>query len=147
MNRHQWLTGVLGLASLAIAVWLVAPARTVSFDKLADACDGIRAHGFHCRSDYQDGNVHGSGFMVSRQPATWQEANRLFKNGTMSAAWRGKVWVTDLDPELSYFLPDDASVRYWGRICAFGDEELLAEMEAALQQRTPVNLACLVRLL
>lgn len=134
MKRHEWLTGLASVATLIAASWFLAPAPAISFDKLSDAWTAVSARGFYCRSDFKDGAVI-AGFMVSREPTTWEEANLLFKCGKMSPAWRGKVWITCMHDDLIYFTPDDAAVRVWGDVCAFGDEKLLNEIEAALRHR------------
>ena len=73
--------------------------------------------------------------MVSRTPTTWTEVNGIAKVGPMGPAWHGKVWVTSRVSG-SYpnaGMPYKAKLRLWGKVFAFGDEEVLDELELALQ--------------
>jgi len=71
--------------------------------------------------------------MISREAAPSMEARLLPKSGPMGSAWQGRVWFT-LNPSQWCLLdlPELAGVRQWGRFLAFGDDELLREMDLAL---------------
>jgi hypothetical protein len=123
---------LVGTASLG---YCFKPA-SVSFRDLDDARTVLESHGFYCIADADD-QVSNTGFMVSHESATVDEARGLCKVGKMGAAWKGRVWVT-LNP--AHFrletVPDLAGVRMWGDIVAFGDEDLLREIDAALPRRS-----------
>jgi len=104
----------------------------VKFAKLRDAQVKLAELGYHCTSDSANGDL-GSGFLVSRKPVPWSEVGMICKSGPMGKEWQGKVWVT-FNPEYWSLeaVPDNAGVRVWGSIVAFGDEALLSEIESAL---------------
>jgi hypothetical protein len=109
---------------------------TFSFATIMDAWANIKAEGFHCTSDRADGRV-GNGFLVSRDVITSSEACRLYKAGRPGQEWKGKVWLTHISTEDWQLpaAPDDANTRSWGNIRAFGDNDLLNEIESALNAR------------
>ena len=92
MKRTDWIMGTSVVAVLLLIVWLLWPPPAVSFDDLDQARASIAAEGFHCVSDRADGCI-GSGFVVSREEATFGQVNLLCKAGPLGPGWKGKVWV------------------------------------------------------
>lgn len=104
----------------------------IRFDQLPQAQARLANLGFFCTTDCADGQLS-CGFLLSRNSSSWSDVCQLRKTGSMGPEWRGKVWVT-LNPscwELKS-VPDQAGIRVWGAVIAFGDDELLREIEAAL---------------
>jgi hypothetical protein len=132
----SWRYCVACAASLLILVgyliWSKAP--VIAFSGLRDAHARFISAGFHCTSDAIDGQV-GSGFVLSREKLGWADAVELRKSGTMGPEWKGRVWVT-VNPGFWQIeaIPDDAATRTWGEIVAFGDAELLEEIESSMAE-------------
>ena len=129
---HWYLaSGPILLVALMSGAYLVRQPVT-AFTQLPDAKARLLAAGFLCTTDSIHGKS-GTGFLVSREPVSWGEAGSLCKAGEMGPRWKGKVWVTQ-SPRNYYLLtiPDDAGTRVWGDVLAFGDANLLSEIEDAL---------------
>jgi hypothetical protein len=121
-------------------VWLALAASAlffnhheVTFRRLPDAKAALAASGYHCVSDCAGGDI-GCGFMISREAISWHEVGTLRKAGPMGREWQGKVWVT-INPDCWRLqtIPDQAGARVWGAVVAFGDDELLRELDALLR--------------
>lgn len=130
----NWKVGTFGavlLTALAGAAF-VCKHDEVSFGRLHEAKARLAALGYHIVSDSANGQIS-TGFLISRNAVAWNEAGTLCKSGRMGPEWRGKVWVT-LNPEIwqLHTVPEEAGVRVWGAVVAFGDDELLQEIEAGL---------------
>jgi hypothetical protein len=130
-NWKGWLAGAsILLAMMSLAV--ITKQSVVTFHHLKDAHARFSAAGFFCTSDRSNGRV-GSGFLISRERVSWNEAGTLKKTGNMGPEWKGKVWVT-FSP--SYWqletIPNHAGTRSWGDVVAFGDQELLSELDSVL---------------
>jgi hypothetical protein len=127
------LGGSLVCAVLATSGYWIGT-ESATFNDLNESYAVIAEHGFHCRSDRHDGRI-ASGYMVSRDPMTWADVNEVPKVGPMGAEWRGKVWVTSQMnmqcPQLA--IPDKAKLHLWGSLYAFGDEDLISEIEQDVQ--------------
>jgi hypothetical protein len=119
---------VLSTAGLAH----VAKQHEITFLHLRDAQARLLGAGFHCTSDRADGKL-ATGFLISRESVTSTQVGTLCKVGPMGPAWKGKVWVTfnSKDWQLSS-LPEHAGVRVWGTVIAYGDEDLLSELDDSL---------------
>jgi hypothetical protein len=114
--------------------WLLWPKPPIVYADMQEAWVGIKAEGFHCVADREDGLI-GTGFMVSRERATFDDVTDICMAGPMKEHWKGVVWVRKhVQPE-NWTMPDDADMRVWGGVCVFGDKDFLAEIEAVLQQR------------
>lgn len=132
MICNRWTAGALLFLALA-GLTYGSRAPDPSFTNLDEARARLASAGFCCATDNANGKVVG-GFVVSRECVTWSEAATLRKTGKMGAAWKGKAWVTmNSNVWQLQTIPDQAGLRDWGGVFAFGDQELLAELEAALQ--------------
>jgi hypothetical protein len=133
-NVPTWKWTVIGAAIVAAVVGLGSQTR-IGPDRqpdLPEARTRLQAAGFHCISD-EPGAGNMAGFLVSRKPATREEAARLCKGGRMTAAWAGKAWVTVTAPHWALAdVPEGAGVRAWGNMVAFGDEEVLRQLDELL---------------
>lgn len=110
----------------------VAKQNEIAFTHLSEAKDRLVDTGFYCISDRSDGSL-GCGFLISREAMSWSEAGLLRKIGPMGPEWKGKVWVTLHQEHWRVVsLPDHAGVRVWGSVVAYGDEEVLSELEEFL---------------
>jgi hypothetical protein len=128
--------------SLSCAAVLVAVAgsffllqrQAATFEHLQDAKARLDAAGYFCVADNAHGYI-GCGFLLSRNAVKWSEAGQLCKSGPMGPEWKGKVWVT-LNPQCWRLesIPDAAGTRAWGAVVAFGDEDLLREIDELLSQ-------------
>jgi hypothetical protein len=131
MRKKEWIMGLLALTVIAIAVWY--PKAGVPIHNLADAQQRLKAAGYHCIPDCANGRLS-SGFAISRENMSWFQAGMLCKVGNMGPEWKGKVWVTVSTPAWRLCrIPDDADARVWGPIVAFGDQEILSEIDRVLQ--------------
>jgi hypothetical protein len=131
MKRKDWLLGFAVLACLLAIAWYLWPRASISYADLMEARTGIEAEGFFCTSDRTDGKIC-TGFMVTREPATADEANLLPRGGPMGPEWDGKIWVRKCTGATYWTMPDNVEHRIWGGVCVFGDKDFLAEIEAAL---------------
>lgn len=120
---------------LLIAVrWYLSAYTPISFNDLPDAVSCIRVAGFHVTSDRIDGEIQ-TGFLVTAEQATWKDANDLVKVNKIGPEWKGKVWVTIIGETGAHgVVPEEANARTWGRVCAYGDKDLLNQVEYALQR-------------
>jgi hypothetical protein len=132
MKSWKVCAGALALILLSTAVGLFTRSPEVAFERIQDAQSKLASLGLHVTTDSADGQLS-CGFMLSRTSATWTDVCSLRKNGAMGPEWRGRVWVT-LNPTVWQLesVPERAGVRVWGSVVAFGDDELLREIEAAL---------------
>lgn len=131
MNR--WMVCACAAALLMCAGAMYAARQChddVSFDRLQEAKTKLATLGFHCTTDCADGQLS-CGFLLSRTSTSWSDVCKLRKSGVMGPEWQGKVWVT-LNPTVWQLesIPDHAGVRVWGAVVAFGDDELLREIES-----------------
>jgi hypothetical protein len=132
-NLLTWRYAGIAAAMLAATAGLdavrnkVAPVRD-----LPEARSRLEAAGFHCVSDEPAaGNM--AGFQVSRTPSSRDEVVLLRKSGPMTAAWKGKAWITVTAPHWNLAaVPEGAAVRIWGHVIAFGDENLVGELDQVL---------------
>jgi hypothetical protein len=132
MQRKDWLIGITALALLLLVAWFLVPKSPTSFVSVHDASRRIAAAGFRCTGDRADGQLD-NGFLVTREEIKWEDVAVLRKAGPIDEQWKGKVWVAYHSARQIYSVPDQAEVRLWGSVCAFGDGELLAEIEGALR--------------
>lgn len=117
------------LAAAALAGYLIDGNRGPSFDNLQQACSLVRTAGFFCVSDRADGTVDNS-FIVSREPMTWEDAGHIRMSGPMGPRWKGCVWIIRSMPFTDLWTtPGDTEPRVWGKLWAFGDDDLLNEIE------------------
>ena len=131
MKWIRWFVGVVAILGLAGLVYSTRQS-VVTFAHLCDAQTWFLRAGFQCTPDCATGKL-GSGFLLSRQSATWNEAGKLCKVGRMGPEWRGRVWVTFNTRQWQLqSIPEDAGTRRWGAIIAFGDPELLNELDGIL---------------
>jgi hypothetical protein len=133
MNR--WNVGAAGALLLALAVGYGFTRNNhedITFARIQDAKARLAKSGFYCTTDCANGQIS-CGFMLSRKASSWSEVCTMRKSGAMGPEWQGKVWVT-LNPQAWQIesIPDQAGVRVWGAVVAFGDDEFLREIEAAL---------------
>jgi hypothetical protein len=130
MWRCSLAAGGIVLFALIGVTW-VAGRHPVEFANLNEAKAYLAEAGFATYMDHADEGM-GTGFLISKEPATMSQVRMLCKIGPMGPQWKGKVWVTFNchDWKLAS-LPDGAAVRIWGGVIAFGDEELLREIDAA----------------
>jgi hypothetical protein len=130
MSRLRWL--LLPCAILAVLTVTLAWPRPITFGDLEQAQDQIAHGGYCCTSDRQDGQVQ-FGFMVTRVPTDWTSVAETMKVGALGPNWRGKVWIARISSSYQLAsIPEATGARIWGSVIAFGDSELLAEIEQSL---------------
>jgi hypothetical protein len=132
MKRTRCL--LAAIVVVFVFLWFAFPApRPIVFANVTEASVNIKAAGFHCTSDRNDGIIQ-SGFLITTEEANWKVANDLCKVGKMGPDWKGKVWISysGLTGTLCN-VPDDATTRTWGGVCAFGDSNLLDQIEGTLR--------------
>src|SRR5438552_1818261 len=136
VHTMKW-TICLSVAALSlVGTAFVYPHHDVTFAHLRDAKARLTAAGFYCTADNAPGHIS-NGFTISREAITWTEAGLLCKAGPMGPHWKGKVWVTINTAGWGLeTMPDDAGTRVWGAVVAFGDEELLGEIDELLSETT-----------
>jgi hypothetical protein len=135
MSWKIWLAGGVSLLVL-VSVTCYARPQVVAFSRIGDVHTQLVEAGYYCTSDSSSGMVT-DGVMISRQPSTREEAASLCKVGPMGPRWQGKVWITVTKPTWSIeTIPDEAGVRTWGSIIAFGDPELLRDLDAVLAPKS-----------
>lgn len=134
MTRKRWIHVAALALVFAFLFWAFSAPQPITFADLPDASVSITAAGFHCTSDRSDGQIQ-QGFLVTTDKSDWKVANNLCKIGNMGDEWKGKVWVTftNANGELC-LVPDDASPRFWGKVLAFGDADLLNQIEGTLRR-------------
>jgi len=122
------IVGVIVIAGLAaFGIWIRK--SDVQFVNLGEAQSRLLSAGLYCTPDKADGSL-ASGFLLSRGPMKWTTASALCKIGNMGPEWQGKVWVTIQSPLFKFqTMPDNAGLRNWGKVFAFGDEALLRELD------------------
>ena len=125
----------LTLGGFFVCTLMIASSYWVSSDSatyrdLKQTYTVISQNGFHCRSDRYDGE-NASGFMISRKPLAWEYVNEVPKVGPMGSEWQGKVWVTShMNLQCPHVtIPDKAKLHIWGTMFAFGDEDIINELE------------------
>lgn len=134
MKRNRWIIAIAGVVAFLVMCWLLNSPSPIVFPNVQEACVNVTAAGFHCTSDREDGVV-AHGFLITQDETDWQAANNLCKIGKMGPEWKGKVWVTYTNNNGAIcVLPDDASSRLWGSVCAFGDADLLNQIESTLRR-------------
>ena len=132
MKRNRWIVALAGVAIFGLC-WVLASPPPIVFPSVPEACVHVTAAGFHCTSDREDGII-AHGFLVTTEETHWRVANNLCKIGKMKPEWKGKVWVTFLLTKCFLRIPDDAASRSWGSVCAYGDAELLNQIEGTLRR-------------
>lgn len=133
MKSSGWFIGTIVVAILGGLAYNSKPSES-TFAHLCDAKSHFVQAGFHCISDSASGEL-GSGFLLSRENVSWLEAGTLCKVGQMGPKWKGKVWVTFNSERWQLrTMPENAGARVWGSVIAFGDEELLDEIDSALKK-------------
>jgi hypothetical protein len=132
MNRKLWL--ILPCGVVAFFVLQFFSDSSVTFADLETAKKKLVSAGYHCTSDRADGKL-ASGFMVTREPSHWRDFCELPKGGRVGPEWSGRVWVATRGGSSFHLdtVPDEPSSRIWGKVVAFGDHILLAEIERALR--------------
>jgi hypothetical protein len=106
----------------------------VTFRDLMQAQRELNDAGFRCTSDRADGDSV-NGFIVSREPISWEVANAMWKGGPTGAAWKDKVWISKQSTVMPLEnVPNIQAPRVWGKVLAFGDQEFLDEIEVALRR-------------
>ena len=132
MKFWKVCAGGAALLLLSAGVAFFTRPHDVAFDRCKRRWLKLALLGFHVTSDCANGQLS-CGFMLSRQASSWLDVCTLRKSGTMGPEWQGKVWVT-LNPNAWQLesVPERAGVRVWGSVVAFGDDELLREIEAGL---------------
>lgn len=129
----RWMLAAGAVVVFATAgLAYVARQHEITFLHLRDAKVSLLSAGFHCTSDRADGLLS-TGFLISRQSISWSDAGSLRKVGPMGAEWKGKVWVTFTRNDWRLeSLPEQAGMRVWGTVVAYGDEDLLSELDESL---------------
>jgi len=122
----HWL-GLAGFVVCLVVVAVYAPWR-LAFRNLEDAATKVRAAGFFVSGDRADGVIE-NGFVVTPRPIPPMDVNLLLKAGKMGPVWKDKVWVTRIPHPT---VPDDAVPHAWGDVIAFGDSQLLDQIESKL---------------
>jgi hypothetical protein len=132
MKLAHWL-GLVGLAFFLGLIAVLMQRRPLDFQNLDEAAAKAKEVGFFVMSDRADGIIE-VGFLVTPDPANTTDANNLFKIGKMGPEWNKKVWVTRTS-RLSNLvaISDGAVLHYWGNVVAFGDSQMLDELEAKLR--------------
>lgn len=129
MRRDFWLVAPLCLLLIAVTYMLLRDRPDLYVAKT-----DLVASGYHCTSDRQDGLLE-FGFMITREPARWDDVGAVMKIGSVESDWRGKVWVAKMDGEMQLrTTPDTGGVRIWGNVVAFGDRKFLDEIELQLRR-------------
>jgi hypothetical protein len=134
MKRNRWILALAGMAAFLGLCWALTSPPPIVFPNVPEACVNVTAAGFHCTSDREDGII-AHGFLVTTDETDWRVANSLCKIGKMGPEWKGKVWVTYSNTRGALcVLPDDAASRTWGTVCAYGDADLLNQIEGTLRR-------------
>ncbi len=130
MKFKVWVAGAAVVLAFAGVSFYFKP-HDVAFNGLHDAQAKLAALGYHCTSDAQNGQI-GVGFMISREAIAWHDVGTLNKSRGMGPQWHGKVWVT-LNPQYWRLeaVPEETGVRVWGSVIAYGDDEVLNEIDDA----------------
>jgi hypothetical protein len=135
--RQMIIRAYIGAAVISVFIALLGSLlhrRATSFESLAQGYEMLRARGYHCIGDRHDGKIEGS-FIVSRDRLTWNDVASMYMAGPMGPNWKGRAWVIRKSATArQYTSPGDAMPRVWGSLWAFGDEELLDEIEQSLFQ-------------
>jgi hypothetical protein len=69
--------GAAATFTVAALLGFLMERRATSFESLQQACEGLRAAGYHCISDRHDGTIATS-FIVSRDRMTWNDATAMY---------------------------------------------------------------------
>lgn len=134
MKRNRWIVAIVGVAAFLGICWALTPPPPIVFPNVQEACVRVTAAGFHCTSDREDG-VTANGFLVTQEETDWRVVNVLWKIGKMGPEWKGKVWVTFSTDQLALCgIPNGAASRSWGVVCAYGDADLLNQIECSLRR-------------
>lgn len=130
MTSNRWL--LIG-AFVTLVLLGSCLKRAIAFNKLDEARTTLRSLGYFCISDRSDGII-GTGFLVCRKELHWVEACSLSKVGKFGPEWRGRVWFAVIDDNNLELcgIPDWPGSRVWGNVVAFGDADLLDEIEGHL---------------
>ena len=126
----RWTGWVIGtLVIFLTGGFFLYPKTEMPFHNLREAQRYFAAAGYQCTSDCVNGQL-GTGFLISRQSVAWSDVSCLCKIGNMGPQWQGKVWVTIHTPNWRLgAIPDDATASTWGELVAYGDQELLSELD------------------
>jgi hypothetical protein len=130
----KWTLAIVGATVICglAAVGLYERETGVTFANLAEAKARLDETGFYCTPDSADGRL-ATGFLLSREPVTWSQVGSLRKIGPMGREWQGKAWVTFSAPVWQLqTLPEKAGLRVWGHVLAFGDDQLLRDVDGCL---------------
>jgi hypothetical protein len=130
----KWTLAIVGAMVICglTAVGYYERESGMTFVNLAAAKAQLADAGFYCTPDGADGRL-ATGFLLSREPVTWNQVGSLRKIGPMGPEWQGKAWVTFSAPAWRLeTLPEKAGLRVWGHVLAFGDEKLLREIDDRL---------------
>jgi hypothetical protein len=129
-RRKRWSLGLFGIiGSVSVAVLLLDQNRACAFESLQHAHVQIVQAGYRCVSDREDGQLQYS-FVVSRDALTRADVVAMRKTGPMGPEWSGRVWIVAPVPDSAIeTAPGDVPPRVWGRVWAFGDANLLDEIE------------------
>jgi hypothetical protein len=131
MKLMAWVSGSV-LLGVLLGFHFYARQASATFHHMDEVKARLAAAGFICTVDSTNG-TSGSGFLISRESVSWSEVGVLCKAGAMGPEWVGKVWVTMNPAHFNLVtLPDQAAMRAWGEVVAFGDDQLLQDIDAAL---------------
>lgn len=116
MKNKHWLV-VFGVAVVMVAARRFEP--TVSLDYSSSAVS-IQSAGYHCSTV--------NGLTVSRTPMSDDVVAQLGRGRVI----QGVVWIETAKSEATTPLPT-LPYRVWGNVYAYGDPDLLDEIEAKLR--------------
>jgi len=138
------LIGAGGFASLLggllICRQVVSTCKSVTFKSSEELKVLIVADGLHWHTGNKNGRVRNN-FYVADRAITFDDVADVATQSDCgrTPAWRGIVWVAQLDNEdKSYRLVSAPRGiwRIWGEVIVAGDEKLIARIEAAFHSKS-----------
>jgi len=129
-TRKRWSLATFGIVCGISVVGLLLDFRCAcAFENLQQAHESITRVGYHCVGDREDGQLQYS-FVVSRMPITRADVVGMRKVGAMGSTWKGRIWIVAPSSDVPLLTaPGEVPPRVWGRVLAFGDADLLDEIE------------------
>jgi hypothetical protein len=129
-ESRRWSLELFGfLCILSLAVLFLEQRQACAFDNLHHAHTQLVKAGYCCASDREVGRLQYS-FVLSPDALTRTDVVAMRRAGPMGRDWKGRVWiVAPASASAMVTAPGDVPPRVWGAVWAFGDRELLDEIE------------------
>src|SRR6266480_970724 len=104
-----------------------APAP-IAFKGVPEFREFAARNGIYSHSGNANGNIKDN-FFVADHPLTLADFDDLqtLRNPGLTPAWRGILWVCEMDGSLTTIFPDQfgGKSRVWGNIIVVGDEDVM----------------------